>query len=458
MGRRIVVTRRIPDPALELLRAAGDVWVSPHDRPLTEPELHEAVAGADAVLTMLHDRVDDAFLDAAGPRLRVVANVAVGYDNVDVAACTARGVRFTNTPGVLTEATADIAFALILMATRRLGEGERLIRAGVPWSFSMVFHARHVDPGQDARHRRARADRHRRRPAAPARSAWTSSTAAAARPTRPSSAELGARRVDLDELLANSDVVSLHCPLTPETRHLIDAERLRQMKPTAYLVNTTRGPVVDEAALAEALRDGVIAGAGLDVFEREPEVHPDLLELENVVLAPPPRLGHHRDADGDGACWPRGTRSPCWRHRPADARELTAGGRRRCTSWAAERPGCGGSPTRSTGWCSPTTCSRPLFHDHGDHHADRLAMWLTELLGGPAEHTEHRGGFEVMKGAHQNLQITEPQRARWAELMYRASVEAGLPDEFRRRLVPYIEGGVDLRDAVSWPADRRWPR
>jgi glyoxylate reductase len=285
MGRRIVVTRRIPDPALDLLRAAGDGWVSPHDRPLTVPELHEAVAGAEAIVTMLHDPVDAALLDAAGPGLRVVANVAVGYDNVDVAACTARGVRFTNTPGVLTDATADIAFSLILMVTRRLGEGERLIRAGVPWSFSMFFHLGTSIQGKTlgiiglgqigaATGRRARAFgmnviHSGRRAADPA-----------------VERELGAYRVDLDELLANSDIVSLHCPLIPETRHLINGERLRQMKPTAYLVNTTRGPVVDEAALAAALRDKVIAGAGLDVFEREPEVHPDLLELDNVVLLP----------------------------------------------------------------------------------------------------------------------------------------------------------------------------
>lgn len=285
MGRRIAVTRRIPEPALDLLGEAGDVWLSPHDRPLEVPELHAAVAGADAIVTMLHDRVDAALLDAAGPQLRVVANVAVGYDNVDVPACTERGVRFTNTPGVLTDATADIAFALILMATRRLGEGERLIRTGVPWSFNMFFLLGTSVQGKTlgivglgqigtATARRARAFGmdvvySGRRAADPALER-----------------ELGARRVDLDELLATADVVSLHCPLTDETRHLIDAARLRQMKSSAYLVNTTRGPVVDEGALAEALRDGVIAGAGLDVFEKEPEVHPGLLELENVTLIP----------------------------------------------------------------------------------------------------------------------------------------------------------------------------
>jgi glyoxylate reductase len=286
MGRRIVVLRRIPEPALDLLRAGGDdVWVSPHDRPLTTEELHEAAAGADAILSLLHDRVDGAFLDAAGPQLQVVANVAVGYDNVDVAACTERGVRFTNTPGVLTEATADLAFSLILMTTRRLAEGERVIRRREPWTWNMFYLLGTsiqsktlgvVGLGQigAATARRAKAFGMEilyssRREADPALVT-----------------ELGTRRVDFDELLETSDVVSLHCPLLPETHHLIDAGRLAQMRSDAYLINTTRGPVVDEAALAAALRDGVIAGAGLDVFEREPEVHPDLLGLDNVVLLP----------------------------------------------------------------------------------------------------------------------------------------------------------------------------
>ena len=285
MAARIVVTRRIPDPAIDLLRGAGDVWVSPVDRPLSTEELHKAVRGADAVVTLLHDRVDDAFLDAAGPGLRIAANVAVGYDNVDVPACAERGVVVSNTPGVLTEATADIAFALILMATRRLGEGERLIRSGTPWSWSMFFMLGSGLQGKtlgivglgkigQATARRARA--------------FGMNVVYAGRRRAPAEieAEVGARLLPLEELLATSDVVSLHCPLSAETRHLIDAEALGRMKPSAFIVNTTRGPVVDEAALAEAVRAGTIAGAGLDVFEREPEVHPALLELENVVLIP----------------------------------------------------------------------------------------------------------------------------------------------------------------------------
>ncbi len=286
MSQRIVVTRRIPDPALELLRAAADTWVSPEDRPLTTPELYAAVAGADAVLALLHDRVDDEFLDAAGPRLRIVANVAVGYDNVDVPALRSRGVVFTNTPGVLTDATADIAFGLILMTTRRLGEGERLIRTGTPWSWNMFFLLGSslqgkllgiVGLGQigAATARRARSFG--------MRIAYTGRRRADPDLER----ELEATWVEsVDDLLGMSDVVSLHCPLSDETRHLIDARRLALMKPTAHLVNTTRGPVVDEAALVEALSRGVIAGAGLDVFEHEPAIHPGLLQRENAVLIP----------------------------------------------------------------------------------------------------------------------------------------------------------------------------
>jgi glyoxylate reductase len=282
---RIFVSRQLPEPALEILRAAGDVWLSPHDRPLTVAELYAAVAGADAAVTLLHDRVDDAFLAAAGPGLRVVANVAVGYDNIDVAACARRGVVCTNTPGVLVESTADIAFSLILMATRRLGEAERMVRSGATWSWSMFYMLGMglqgktlgiVGLGQigTATARRARAFGMRiaysgRRRADPALEA-----------------ELGAAMLDLDELLATADVVSIHCPLSAETRHLIDARRLALMRPTAYLVNTARGPIVDEAALTAALRAGAIAGAGLDVFEREPAVEPGLLDLENVVLIP----------------------------------------------------------------------------------------------------------------------------------------------------------------------------
>ncbi|HET6504979.1 MAG TPA: D-glycerate dehydrogenase [Amycolatopsis sp.] len=280
---RIVVTRRIPEAARELLRQAGEVWTSEVDRPLTPEELREAVRGADAIVSMLHDRVDGSVADAAGPGLRVVANVAVGYDNVDVAALAERGVVVTNTPGVLTDATADLAFGLLLALTRRITEGDRLLRARRPWSFHLGFMLGSglqgktlgiVGLGQigTATARRARAFGMRIVYSGRSRSA--------------AETELDARFVAFEELLATSDVVSLHCPLTPETRHLIDAAALAAMKPGAVLVNTTRGPVVDEPALAEALSRKEIAGAALDVFEKEPEVEPRLLELDNVVLTP----------------------------------------------------------------------------------------------------------------------------------------------------------------------------
>lgn len=282
---KVVVTGRIPEAALEKLRAEHEVDAWDGEQSISREELLGKVAGADALVTLLTERVDAELLEAAGPQLKVVSNVAVGYDNIVVADCTARGVRATNTPGVLTEATADIAFGLILMATRRLGEGERLIRSGTPWKWGMFFLLGSSLQGKtlgvvgmggigQATARRAKA--FGMEVVYQSRSEIDPATAA----------ELGARRVELDELLAISDVVSLHCPYGPNTHHLIGAEQLAAMKPEAYLVNTARGPIVDEAALAQALREGVIAGAGLDVFEKEPEVHPDLLELENVALVP----------------------------------------------------------------------------------------------------------------------------------------------------------------------------
>jgi glyoxylate reductase len=282
----IVVTRRIPEPALELLRAADEVWLSPHDRPLTHDELREAVTGADAVITLLHDPIDAALLDAAGPQLKCIANVAVGYDNIDVVAATERGIVVTNTPGVLTDSTADLAMALILMVTRRLGEGERLIRSRAPWSWDMYFLLGTSLAGKTlgvvGLGAIGRATAHRARAFG-----MEIVYAGPRRVSEQTEAELGgARRVPLMQLLASSDVVTLHTPLTPDTRHLINSTALRQMRSDAYLVNTARGPIVDEAALVKALRSDKIAGAALDVFEEEPNVHPGLLELDNVVLLP----------------------------------------------------------------------------------------------------------------------------------------------------------------------------
>jgi glyoxylate reductase len=281
---RTVVLGRIPKSGLDLLGEVGDVWTWDHEEPIPDDVRNAQLAEADAAVTLLTNRVDAAFL-AAAPKLRIVANVAVGYNNIDVAACSARGVVATNTPGVLADATADLAMALILMVTRRLGEGERLIRSGEAWQWGMFMMLGSSVQGRtlgiigmgeigEALARRARAFGmrivyHNRRPVA-------------------AEIERGleAQRVDLEQLLAESDVVSVNCPYNPETHHLIDAGALARMKPSAYLINTARGPIVDEQALVDALSAGSIAGAGLDVYEHEPQVNPGLLPLDNVVLVP----------------------------------------------------------------------------------------------------------------------------------------------------------------------------
>lgn len=282
---RFVVTGRIPGPAVEILRGAGEVEVADTDAPLPREELLALVAGADALLTLLHTRVDEELLDAAGPGLRCVANVAVGYDNVDLAAAARRGVAVTNTPGVLDDATADLTMALILAAARRLGEGERTIRSGAAWAWSMSFMLGHdlrgkqlgiVGLGGIGRRVAERARAFGMTIAYSGRSAADPAVVAA----------LAAERLELEELLASADVVSLHCPLTAETRHLISASRLALMKPGSILVNAARGPIVDEAALVEALRSGPLGAAALDVYEHEPEVHPGLLALDNATLVP----------------------------------------------------------------------------------------------------------------------------------------------------------------------------
>ncbi len=283
---RVVVTGRIPDPGLEMLGTAGhDVWAWGSTTPISRADLLVAVAGAEAIVTLLTERVDAELLAAAGPQLRAVCNVAVGYNNIDVAACRDHGVVATNTPGVLTEATADIAMGLILMVTRRLAEGERVIRAGESWQWGMFYKL-----GTGIQGRRLGIVGMGQIGAALARRARAFgmtiaySNRAAADPEL--AAELGAVRLDLAEMLATSDIVSLHCPYSAATHHLIGAAELAAMKPSAFLINTARGPVIDEAALVAALAGGQIAGAGLDVFEQEPVVHPGLLPLDNVVLIP----------------------------------------------------------------------------------------------------------------------------------------------------------------------------
>ncbi len=277
---RVLVTHRLPDGGLEpLARAGHELLQRADDEAYTHAQLVAAVAEVDAIVCLLTDRIDREVLDAGAGRLRVVANVAVGYDNIDVAAANELGIAVCNTPGVLDETTADLAFLLILAASRLAHDAEADLRAGrwPGWGI-MQYLGRDVHAatlgligfgriGQAVARRAAgfgmNVLHHTRRDTG--RTGWTG---------------------DLDQLLAESDVVSLHVPLTDATRHLIGARELGLMRPTAVLVNTSRGPVVDEEALAIALEDQTIFAAGLDVFEREPEVHPRLLHAPRAVVLP----------------------------------------------------------------------------------------------------------------------------------------------------------------------------
>lgn len=282
---RIVLTSAVHKRFVERLTEHGDVVVVASTGEPSRASLVAACAGATALLVVGGEAIDEAVLAAAGPQLRVIANIAVGYDNVDVDAASARGVVVTNTPGVLTDDTADMAMALILATARRVVEGDRLIRRREPWRPAPGFMLGRSVSGAElgivgfgrigqAVARRARGFGMRVR--------YTSRSAAPAA----TEMELDVTRCSLEQILEGADFVSLHCPLTEETRHLIGAAQLAQMKPSGILINTARGPVVDERALAEALRDGVIAGAGLDVFEHEPAVDTRLLACESAVLVP----------------------------------------------------------------------------------------------------------------------------------------------------------------------------
>jgi glyoxylate reductase len=270
---RVFASRRFPERVRVELERSFELDVHDELWPPQRDELLHRVAGMDGLMLMLTDRVDDELLDAAGPQLRIVADYAVGIDNVDLDACRRHGVVVSNTPDVLTETTAELTISIVLALLRRVVEGDRLIRRKEQWIWAPNLMLGQGLPGLVlglVGHGRIGQAVERLARALGMEVIHSSRTSG----------------IPLDELLATADVVSLHLPLTEESRHLIGAAALARMKPTAVLVNVSRGPIVDEQALVEALREGRIAGAALDVFEREPEVHPGLIELENVVLVP----------------------------------------------------------------------------------------------------------------------------------------------------------------------------
>jgi glyoxylate reductase len=280
----VLVTRNLPSSVLAKLHAVAHVDLYTGDAAIPPDELRARVADKEALVCLLADAIDRTVIDAA-PALKVIANVAVGCNNIDVPYATTRGIAVTNTPDVITESVADFTWALILAVTRRLAEGERLVRRGEwkGWALDFLLGSELrgkqlglVGVGRIGRAVAARA------PAFGMRVAYSSRREMAGdeMPAGPAEA------MSLDRLLLTSDVVSLHVPLTPETRHLVDKRALTRMKRSAYLINTACGPVVDEAALAWALQQHLLAGAALDVYEHEPAVHPDLLRLESVLLVP----------------------------------------------------------------------------------------------------------------------------------------------------------------------------
>lgn len=283
----VVVTRRLPGAVEEAVKQEFDARLNRDDRPLSPAELQEALRSADAILPTVTDKLTADVLSAEPLRTRIIANFGVGFNNIDVDAAKARGIAVSNTPEILTDATADLAMTLLLMIARRTGEGERHVRSN-HWTGWRPTHmlGRMVSGktlGLIGMGRIARAVAKRAHHGFGMRVLYTDPYP----PPPQVAAELGAeQRGTAEEVLSQSDFVSLHCPATPETRHLMNRVRLAKMKPSAYLINTARGDVVDEAALIEALQKGWIAGAGLDVFEREPQVSPALLAMENVVLLP----------------------------------------------------------------------------------------------------------------------------------------------------------------------------
>jgi lactate dehydrogenase-like 2-hydroxyacid dehydrogenase len=281
----LVVTRLLTANARQALEASEHaVWMHMAPDPPSREQLLAEVEGARGLVCALTERIDAEVMDRAGDQLEVIANVAVGVDNVDLREAKRRGIVVTNTPDVLTDATADLAMGLIIAACRRIGEADRFMRRGTDWTWGPTFFVGPAVTGASlgivgyGRIGQAVAKR--------AKAFDMDVLATGGRFLDEHGPADGVRTVDLDQLLSSCDIVSLHCPLTDETRGLIGESQLARMKPTAVLVNTARGPIVDEKALVKALQDGDIAGAGLDVFENEPAAHPGLLDLDNVILAP----------------------------------------------------------------------------------------------------------------------------------------------------------------------------
>ncbi len=284
MNSNILVSRHVFPEAIEILEAAGDLQYNDSSAGLSPEELQAAVADKQALVCQLTDQIDAALMDA-GKDLRVISNVAVGFDNIDIPAATERGIVVTNTPGVLTDTTADLAFTLMVAAARRICEADRFLRAGhwQQWEIDMmtghdifghtlgIFGLGRIGQGMA-----------RRATGFDMRVIYHDVT----RATPEQEAQWGIEYVDRDTLFRESDFLSIHVPLNEHTRHAVGRDEFALMKPTAVLVNTSRGPVVDEQALAEALEQGQIASAGLDVFEEEPVVEPRLLKLENIVIVP----------------------------------------------------------------------------------------------------------------------------------------------------------------------------
>ena len=344
---------------MALIKNAFSVTGGDEDRPLERDALLRGVAGAEVIVCLLTETIDGAVMDAAGPSLRVISNMAVGVDNIDVAAATARGILVTNTPGVLTDATADLAWALILSTVRRVVEGDAMVREGrfERWSPFMLL-GRSVAGatlgivgmgriGQAVARRALGWDM---------KVVYTRRSGALEAAAVPAGADWQ-YRASLDDLLREADIVSLHVPLTPDTRHLIGARELALMKPGSYLVNTARGPVVDEAALVEALRSGHLGGAGLDVYEREPELAPGLAAAPNATLLP-----HLGSATVE-------TRGRMAELAALNAIAAVSGG-------AGAAPREPGSPGRMAGG----SALRGGRHEGGTHLMRRRSLWLLLVM------------------------------------------------------------------------------